>query len=74
MALRLLGRDPASGNNQSPTVWEDGDAYVIQGWRITSPTVLAEIGDIPADETVLRLPKRMMRFFPEVGGEVDIVR
>lgn len=73
MALRLLGKDPNSGNNQSPTVWDDGETYIIQGWRITSPSVLAEIGEVPPDETVVRLPKRMMRFFPEVSGEVDLV-
>ena len=65
MTLRFLGKDPNSGNNESPTVWDDGDSYVIQGWRITDPAVLAEIGDVPAQETVLRFPKRMMRFFPE---------
>ena len=68
MALRFLGKDPDSGHLQSPTVWDDGDCYVIQGWRITNPAELAEIGEIPAHETVVRIPKRMMQFFPEVSG------
>lgn len=67
MALRFLGKDPDSGYNGSPTVWDDGDAYVIQGWRVTDAVTLAELGDIPEHETVIRLPKRMMPFFNEVS-------
>lgn len=64
--MKFLGVDPETSGNGSPTIWEDGDTYVIQGWRITDPTIFEEIGAIPARETVLRIPKRMMQFFPEV--------
>lgn len=33
MTLQFLGKDPESEYNGSPTVWDDGDCYVIQGWR-----------------------------------------
>jgi hypothetical protein len=33
MALRFIGKDPDSPNGDSPSVWDDGDSYVIQGWR-----------------------------------------
>jgi len=49
-------------------VWDDGDCYVIQGWRITDPGTLAQIGAVPDHETVLRFPKRMMQFFKEVAN------
>jgi len=68
MALRFLGKDPNSDNGQSPTVWDDGDSYVVQGWRIDDAATLAEIGDVPAHETVIRIPKRLMPVFPEVNG------
>ena len=68
MALRFLGKDPDSEHGGSPTVWEDGDTYLIQGWRVEDATTLAEVGDVPAHETILRIPKRMMTFFPEVNG------
>ena len=42
---------------------------MIQGWRITDPGTLAEVGAVPAHETVLRLPKRMMQFFKEVSDD-----
>jgi hypothetical protein len=68
MALRFLGKDPNSGVDNSPTIWDDGDTYVIQGWHITDPADQAEIGEVPAHETVVRIPKRMLTFFPEVNG------
>lgn len=68
MALKFLGKDPDSPVNDSPTIYDNGDTYVIQGWKITDPSVLAEVGDVPDHETVLEIPKRMMQFFPEVTG------
>ena len=70
MALKFLGKDPDSEYNGSPAVWDDGECYVIQGWRITDPGTLAQVGTVPAHETVLRFPKRMMQFFKEVGSDV----
>jgi hypothetical protein len=66
--MKLLGRDPNSLNGSSPTIWDSGDSYVIQGWKITDEARLAEIGLVPEHETVIEIPKRMMQFFPEVGG------
>jgi hypothetical protein len=71
MPLQFLGKDPDSGSNQSPTLWDDGDTYVIQAWRITDPATLAEIGEVPEHETIVRLPKRMMQFFKEVTEVSD---
>jgi len=68
MALMFLGKDPESPVNDSPTIYDNGETYVIQGWRIISADVLAELGEIPEHETVVEIPKRMMQFFPEVKG------
>lgn len=68
MTLRFLGTDPGSPNNGSPTLWDDGESYVLQGWKITDPAVLAQIGNVPDHETVIRFPKRMMQFFEEFSG------
>jgi hypothetical protein len=67
MALQFLGKDPDSNVDNSPTIWDDGDAYVIQGWLVTDAADLAVIGDVPPHEGVVRIPKRMMPFFPEVN-------
>jgi hypothetical protein len=66
--MKFLGKDPNSSEGNSPTIWEDGDSYVVQGWRITEAGSLAAIGDVPAHETVVRIPKHMVKFFPEVAG------
>ncbi len=66
--MRFLGKDPGSQQNGSPTIWDDGDSYVIQGWRVEDPEHLAVIGPVPESETVVRIPKRMMPFFNEVEG------
>jgi hypothetical protein len=74
MALRFLGTDPDSVHGDSPSLWDDGDTYVIQGWRVTDPAVIADLlrtadhDHVPEHETLIRFPKRMMPLFPEVTG------
>ncbi|GLW16525.1 MULTISPECIES: hypothetical protein [Streptomyces] len=69
MALHRLGKDPESPDGKSPTVYYDDqtDNYVLQGWKITDRERLDRL-DIPAHETVIEFPRRMMQFFPEVSG------
>lgn len=74
MALRFLGTDPGSPQGGSPTLWDDGETYVMQGWRVTDPADVAELlraagrDHVPEHETLIRFPKRMMPLFPEVNG------
>jgi hypothetical protein len=69
MALRMLGKDPNSPDGDSPTVYLDEETgnYVLQGWKVLDPERLAQM-NIPAHETVIEFPPRMMLFFPEVSG------
>jgi hypothetical protein len=69
VTLQFLGKDPDSPVNDSPTVYYDqtDDSYVLQGYKITDLAVLAQM-NIPEHETVIRFPRRMMQFFPEVKG------
>ncbi|MET8334062.1 hypothetical protein [Streptosporangium canum] len=62
MALRFLGKDTIDGG--SPTLFDDGDRYVLQGWIVTDPTVLAQL-DLADHETVVEVPKELMKFLPE---------
>lgn len=73
MALRFIAKDPNSPDNDSPTIYDNGDSYVLQGFKVTDAATLAEIGEIPAHETIIQFPKRMMPFFPEVTGGGDAV-
>jgi hypothetical protein len=59
MALRFLGKETQTGN--SPTLWasSDGEDYIIQGFTL-DPETLAEVGNVPAGEGVVRVPKKLM--------------
>ena len=64
MTLRFLGR--STGGGGCPTLYEtDHGTFVIQGWDVTDPAVLAALGEIPSHETVIEVPKRLMRHLPE---------
>lgn len=67
--LHMLGKDPDSGQGNSPTIYYDDerDSYVLQGWKILDEARLSQL-DIPDHETVIEFPRRMMQFFPEVNG------
>lgn len=68
MDLRFLGKETQGGG--SPTLFDTDEImngkeiYVIQGWRITDPEVLAHL-DIPDHETLVAVPKKLMRHLPE---------
>jgi hypothetical protein len=73
MALEFLGIDPGTNGDgcngdNCPTAWVDGATgdYVLKGWRITDPVTLAEVGDLPDRETVIRFPRRMAQFLLEM--------
>ncbi len=71
MTLRFLGKDPDSPNNGSPTIYESGDTYLVQGWRVTDTNTLAELGALPEGEAIVAIPKRMVQFFPEINGDAS---
>ncbi|GAA0431958.1 hypothetical protein Acor_03770 [Acrocarpospora corrugata] len=58
MAFRLIGGP--SGNQGSPTLYEEGDDYLVQGYLLT-PQELASLS-VPDGETVVRVPKGLMTF------------
>jgi len=68
MDLRLLGKETQGGG--SPTLFDTSETmngkevYVIQGWKITDPATLAQL-DMPAHETVIAVPKKLMRYLPK---------
>lgn len=75
MAPQFLGKDPESPDGDSPSLWDDGDCYVMQGWRVTDSAEVAGLLEaagqdrIPGHETLIRFPKRLMPLFPEVNGD-----
>jgi hypothetical protein len=64
VTLRFLGRETGGGG--CPALFEtDHGTFVIQGWGVTDPAVLAALGEVPSHETVIEVPKRLMRHLPE---------
>jgi hypothetical protein len=41
-------------------------ALIAQGWIVTDPVALAELGDIPPGEAVIEIPADVLRFAGEV--------
>jgi hypothetical protein len=81
MSLHLIGRDDLDSDAPNPpTVWQDRGDLVIQGWRVVDPETLAEVGEVPADVALVRIPERILPWFssdmdmgpasvPSVDGE-----
>ena len=72
MWLRFLGKHSSPGS--SPTLWDtDENRYVIQGFELGADA-LAQVGEIPAGEAVIWVPKELMRHLPEVRRRVSLSR
>jgi hypothetical protein len=67
MHVQFLGKDPESQVDGSPTLYAtdrmDRKTYIAQGWRVTDPEALAEIGDIPAHETLIEIPEEVLKYY-----------
>jgi hypothetical protein len=75
MPLKFLGILPNSPSGDSPTLWLDTDTgdLLIQSYKATEEDVARckEVGsipghstDVPAHETIVRLPRTMRQFLP----------
>ena len=63
--IRLIAADPESQPTNSPTLYKtDRDSWIVQGWVVTDPEVLAQMG-IPEGEACVEIPDRMIPFFAE---------
>ncbi|MGD0685074.1 MAG: hypothetical protein ABSA03_08125 [Streptosporangiaceae bacterium] len=61
MSLRFLGGETGSGG--SPRLYRDGEDYLVQGYVVTEPRLLAELS-IPDGETVVRVPPALWKYLP----------
>lgn len=65
MKITLVAKDPASVPDGSPTLYRtDRKSWVIQGWMVNDPDVLAKMA-IPDGETCVEIPDRMIPFFQQ---------
>jgi hypothetical protein len=69
MKIKFLGKD--STPNDSPTLYEtDRQTYLVQGYVVTDAEALSQMR-LPDGETVVEVPKRLMKYLPpeELYGE-----
>jgi hypothetical protein len=70
MRLTFIAKETQTGN--SPTLWDtDTDEYVIQGFELDAGA-LAQVGNIPAGELVIRVPKKLLRHVKDAHGSTDV--
>lgn len=71
MQLRFLGKETTGG--QSPTLYAtDQDSYVVQGWIVSDPDVLANL-DVAEDETVVEVYSRLLNHLEKDGLSGEFV-
>ena len=69
MRLTFIAKDPGSNPTGSPTLYRtDRQSWVVQGWAVTDPQALAQM-DIPAGESAVEIPDRMIQFFRQEGRD-----
>jgi hypothetical protein len=67
MRARFLGVDPESSEGDSPTLFTtdraDRVTYIAQGWKVTDPQALADIGPVPEHETLIEIPEDVLKMY-----------
>lgn len=67
MRAAFLGKDPESQEGQSPTLFAtdrtDRVTYIAQGWKVTDPQALADVGDVPDHETLIEIPEDVLKMY-----------
>jgi hypothetical protein len=67
MRAQFLGKDPESQVENSPTLFAtdrtDRKTYIAQGWVVTDPKALADIGLVPDGEAIIEIPEDVLKFY-----------
>ncbi len=67
MRADFLGKDPESTEGDSPTLFAtdriDRATYIAQGWKVTDPQVLADVGPVPDHETLIEIPEEVLKMY-----------
>lgn len=71
MRLTFLGKE--SVPDQSPTLYAtDRDSYIVQGWIVTDPQIVAAVV-VSDDETIVEVPPKLMVHLAKDGLTGDVV-
>lgn len=76
MHAQFLGKDPESNVGDSPTLFAtdrtDRMTYITQGWKVTDPQVLADVGPVPDHETLVEIPEDVLKFYVRRHAEEEL--
>ncbi|GAA5156410.1 hypothetical protein [Amycolatopsis dongchuanensis] len=75
MRAHFLGKDPSSLEGNSPTLFatdrSDRKTYIAQGWVVTDPDALADVGPVPPGEALIEIPEDVLAFYTRNPEEED---
>lgn len=75
MRARFLGKDPGSHVDQSPKLFAtdrtDRRTYIAQGWKVTDPQALMDVGSIPDHEGIIEIPEDVLKLYLRNQPEED---
>lgn len=67
MRAKFLGKDPDSFEGNSPTLFAtdrtDRKTYIAQGWEVTDPQALADVGPTPKGEALIEIPEEVLKYY-----------
>ncbi len=73
MRARFLVKDPESNVGESPTLFAtdrtDRKTYIPQGWIVTDPQTLADVGPVPEGKAIIEIPEDVLKFYQRNEGE-----
>ncbi len=71
MRAHFIGKDPESDKGSSPTLYAtdrtDRATYIAQGWVVTDPQALADVGPIPDGEAIIEIPEDVLKLYKQEG-------
>lgn len=78
MHARFLGKDPDSQVDNSPTLFvtdrTDRRTFIAQGWKVTDPQALADVGPVPDHEGIIEIPEDVLKFYVRAYKEQETER
>ncbi|SHK19279.1 hypothetical protein SAMN05421803_11549 [Nocardiopsis flavescens] len=64
MRLTFLGTDSEDGH--CPTLYKtDRDTIVVQGYKVIDPEAMGDVRDLAENETLVEVPRELLRFADE---------
>lgn len=67
MRAKFIGKDPKSDNDGSPTLFAtdrtDRETFLVQGWKVSDRTALADVGEIPGHEDIVEVPVEILEMY-----------